>query len=96
MSEKVTKEQFFDKLNADQQAVTIPYYVHEGEMYRVERLNRRWFIAFIIVLLMLFVTNGAWIAYEVGYETYYVAQDVNTGAAPAVLSGTGDVTYAEN
>ena len=91
MSEKVTKEQFFDKLNAEQQVAQMPYYVHEGEMYRMERLNKRWFVAFLIVLVMLFVTNGAWIYHEMQYKdevwTYEIAQDSGDG---------GTNTYADN
>ena len=45
-------------------AAMIPYYVHEGEMVRMERINKRWFIAFLIVLVMLFATNAGWIVYE--------------------------------
>ena len=91
MSEKQTKEQFFDKLNNEQKAVQIPYYLHEGEMFRLERLNKRWFIAFMIVLVMLFVTNGAWIAYEMQYKdemrTYEIQQDSGEG---------GTNTYTDN
>lgn len=91
-----TKQEFFDKLNGEQKAVSIPYYLHEGEMFRLERLNKRWFIAFLIVLVMLFVTNGAWIAYEMRYETYYYSQDVQTDGATATAllnTGEGSVIY---
>ena len=37
---------------------------HEREMTRVETQARRWFIAFIAVLLLLFTTNIGWIARE--------------------------------
>ena len=91
MSEKQTKEQFFDKLNNEQKAVSIPYYLHEGEMFRLERLNKRWFIAFLIVLVMLFVTNVAWIIHEMQYKdevwTYEIQQDSGEG---------GTNTYTDN
>lgn len=29
----------------EQEAVSIPFFVHENEMTRLERLNKRWFIA---------------------------------------------------
>lgn len=91
MSEKQTKEQFFDKLNNEQKAVQIPYYLHEGEMFRLERLNKRWFIAFMIVLVMLFVTNTAWIIHEMQYKdevwTYEIQQDSGEG---------GTNTYTDN
>ena len=92
---EATKEAFFDKLNKEQQAVQIPYYLHEGEMYRLERVNRRWFVAFLIVLTMLFATNGAWIYYEMQFDTYTIEQDVDSGEAPAVVSGIGDAIYGQ-
>lgn len=94
--ENKKREQFFDKLNEEEKAVQIPYYLHEGEMFRLERLNKRWFIAFLVVLIMLFVTNGAWIAYEMQYETYYYQQDVASEGADAkafLNTGEGDLIY---
>jgi hypothetical protein len=64
------KVPLFDNLSDEQKTVSIPYYVHEGEMFRVERLNKRWFIAFMIVLFMLFGTNLGWVIYENQFETY--------------------------
>ena len=51
-------------MSEKENAAMIPYYVHEGEMSRMERLNKRWFIAFLIAIIMLFVTNAGWIYYE--------------------------------
>lgn len=98
MKDKQTNQQFFDKLNDEQKTVSIPYYLHEGEMFRLERLNKRWFIAFLIVLVMLFVTNGAWIIYENQFkdEVITVEQQVDTDEGTTVISGTGDAIYGEN
>ena len=79
----------------EQNAVMIPYFAHEGEMSRMERVNKRWFIAFLIVLVMLFVTNAAWIIYESQYEKVLITQEVDTGEGAAVISGTGDATYGQ-
>ena len=38
-------------------AVMIPYYVHEGEMNRLERANKRLIIGLIIVFLAFVGTN---------------------------------------
>ena len=40
---------------------------HEKEMTRLEVQSKRWFIAFLIVLGMLFVTNAAWVIYEMSF-----------------------------
>lgn len=77
----------------NENAAMIPYYVHEGEMVRMERMNKRWFVAFIVVLAMLFATNAGWIIYESQFETVDIDQQVETGDSPAVVSGTGDAIY---
>lgn len=81
-----------------EKSATIPYYVHEGEMNRLERVNKRWFILFIIVLSMLFVTNAGWIIYENQFADVVttVEQEVDTGDGTAVVSGTGDAIYGES
>lgn len=87
MSEKILSEQ--EKMEM------IPYFVHEGEMTRMERLNKRWFIAFLIVLAMLFATNIGWVIYESQFVEEVVTQEVDTGDGAAVVSGTGDAIYGE-
>lgn len=80
----------------EENAAMIPYYVHEGEMVRMERLNKRWFISFLIVLVMLFATNAGWIIYESQFETVDIDQQVETRDSPAVVSGMGDAIYGYN
>ena len=84
-------ENVYGTLSEEQKAVSIPYYLHEGEMYRLERLNKRWFIAFLIVLVMLFVSNAGWIIYENQFQdevySYEVSQDSGEG---------GSNTYTDN
>lgn len=96
MSES-TKATVYDTLSKEEKTVSIPYYVHEGEMTRVERLNKRWFIAFLIVLVMFFASNLAWVIYEMSYDTYYYAQEATAegdGDAAALLTtGEGSVTF---
>ena len=79
-----------------QQAATIPFFVHEAAMARMERINRYWFIAFLVAVAILFVTNAAWIVYEAQYSTYAVEQAVDTGAGDAYVTGIGDVSYGES
>ena len=83
----------------EEQNVSIPYFVHEGEMSRLERLNKRWFIAFLISIIMLFVTNAGWIVYESQFETVQVSQEASseTGDSTTLLTtGEGSVTYYGN
>lgn len=83
-------------LNEEQKAAVIPYYVHEGEMNRLERLNKRWFISFLIVLVMLFVTNAGWIIYESQYcdelYTYEIQQDSGEGGTNTYTGNSVKIT----
>lgn len=96
MSEK--KQAIYNTLNDEQKAAMIPFYLHENEMYRLERLNKRWFIAFLIVLVMLFVTNGAWIFYEMQYEEIRIEQEGETdNGGDNIFNGTGRmILYGES
>lgn len=82
---------------SDQMSVMIPYYVHESEMARMERVNKRWFIAFLIVLVMLLATNAGWIYYESQFQEVMITQEGETdGGGDNYFNGTGEMTfYAE-
>ena len=81
-----------DGLSDEQKTATIPYYVHEYAMYRMDRLNRRWFIAFLLVLCMLFVTNAGWIIYENQFEDVRIVQEADTDSGGNnYLNGTGEM-----
>lgn len=63
---------------------------HEKEMTRMETANKRMFIAFLIVLVMLFVTNAAWIVYENQFQDVVVTQE-NDQAANNYIGNDGDI-----
>lgn len=90
------QQDMYGTLTEEQKAAQIPYYVHEGEMNRMDRLNKRGFIAFLIVLVMLFVTNAGWIIYENQFqdeiitETYTATTDQG---GTAIAHGEGDLNY---
>ena len=42
----------------------VPYIVHERDIARMERMNRRLWILCIVLIVLLAVTNGAWLYYE--------------------------------
>ena len=52
---------------------------HEREMTRIETQSTRWFIAFLIVLVMLFGTNLAWVIYENSFQDVVVTQEAESG-----------------
>lgn len=89
------KKEFSD----EQQAVSIPFFLHENEMTRLERLNKRWFIAFLVAIIMLFATNAGWIIREFQYETYYYSQEVHSDSSDATAllnTGEGDINFNGN
>ena len=49
---------------------SIPYFVHEGMVVRMERMNQRLWITSIILILALIASNLAWFFYDQQFETY--------------------------
>lgn len=85
-----------EKYTEDQKVATVPFFVHEATVERLERLNKRWFIFALIVFIALIATNAGWIVYESQYETYYYSQEAQTDNAPAITllnTGEGDINY---
>ena len=67
---------------------------HEKEMTRLEVQCMRWFIAFLVVLGMLFATNAAWIIYENSFQDVVVTQDADTwDGGNNYINGTGEFSY---
>lgn len=68
----------------------IPFIVHESDMVRMERTNRRVWILCIILIITLIGTNAGWIYYESQFMDYEVEQEVDTGTGDAIVVGVGD------
>lgn len=62
------------------ESLTIPYIVHEDDMARSERYNKRLWIVILILIVALVCSNVAWIVYESQFETIDVEQDVEQNA----------------
>ena len=71
---------------------------HEREMTRLETQCKRWFIAFLIVLVLFVGTNAGWIIYESQYKDIYVTSEIDTGEGDANVTniGVGDISYGED
>ena len=83
-----------DRRNED--PIMIPYYVHEGMMARMERVNRRFWILCIILFLGLVITNAGWIVYEAQYEDIVTTETYESDASDggvAIANGAGEVRY---
>lgn len=59
----------------------VPYITHEADMARMDRVNKRQWIVTLVLVILLFVTNGLWIWYESQWETVEtVTQEVTQEA----------------
>lgn len=95
MSEKKSKETVYDKLNDQQKAAQIPYYVHEMEMTRLERINKRFLIIILVIFLAFVGTNAGWIIYESQFEDIYVSQE-NEDGYNNYIGNDGDIYNGES
>lgn len=83
-------------MSAEERVAEIPFFVHEADMARLERTNKRLFIVVLVLILSLIGTNLAWNKYENQFqvEQTTVEQEVDTGEGDAVVVGIGDI-YGE-
>lgn len=82
----------------DKQAEPVSYLAYESMKSTMERTTKRLWILALVLIILLFGTNAAWIYYESKMETVNeteVAQEVDTGEGSAYMAGIGDVYYGE-
>jgi len=70
---------------------SIPYIAYESAIASSERHIKRLWIALILCMIMLFVSNGLWLYYESQFETISYAQDGNGINAINTDSEIGDL-----
>lgn len=78
---------------SEKEVASIPFFVHEATVERLERINKRWFIMALVVFILFVLTNAGWIVYESQFVTYEIEQDVKAQDATALVTGIGDVTH---
>lgn len=77
--------------------LTIDWAAHEADMARMERINRRLWIALLVVIALFTITNAAWIVYENSFideVTVTQESDAKDGGT-AIVNNGGDVNYGE-
>ena len=68
-----------EKIKDEKQAM-VPYFLHESEMARLERMVKRMWILCIIMFLALVITNAGWVYYENQFvDEVVVTQDTPNG-----------------
>lgn len=76
----------------------VPYIVHEAEMARMERVNKRWFWAWLLTFILLVGCVAGFIWYEAQFveEENTITQDIDTGNGNLALTDIGDLYYGES
>lgn len=78
---------------------SVSYLAFESTKSTMERTVKRLWILAIILIILLFGTNAAWIYRESQFEpldTTEITQDVDTGSGDAVIAGIGDAIYGKD
>ena len=73
---------------------TIPYIVHEQEMARKERTERRLWITIILLIVLLVGSNAGWLWWSNQWETverWEITQE-NEGGNNNYIGNDGDIT----
>ena len=77
---------------------TVPYFAYEGALARMERTNKRSWIVCLILIILLFATNGAWLYYESQYsvvtETTTITQ-TNEDGVNNFIGNDGDISNGD-
>ena len=68
----------------------VPYIVHESSMARMERQIKRLWIALLVVISMLFVSNAVWVIYESQFETLEFSYDHQQDGQGTNIIGNGN------
>ncbi len=75
----------------------VSYIVHESEMARRERTEKRLWVIILVLIALLAGSNGAWIWYESQFieEQWSFEANADDGGT-AVANGRGDVSIYGN
>lgn len=82
-------------MNEEHKSAQVPYFVHEGEMCRAERTQKRLWVVLIILIIALIGTNAGWIIYESQFEDIYVTQETDKGYN-SFVGNDGDIYNGQN
>ena len=70
----------------------VPYFSHEGDMFLMEKANKRLWIVVLVLIAVLLGTNGAWIYYENQFVDEITIDAKQDGSGVNIVGGE-DVTY---
>lgn len=84
-----------------EEIATVPYIVYEAEQSRTERRDKRYIIALIIAITLIFVSNMAWLYAWSQYDyeksdTSTITIDSGEGGNANYIGNDGDINNGEN
>ena len=72
----------------------VPYIVHEVAVARLERVIKRMWVLVLSLIILLFVSNAAWILYESQFKENRIEQD-NESGYNNFIGNDGDIYNGE-
>ena len=72
----------------------VPYIVHEGAVARLERVIKRMWVLVLSLIILLCVSNAAWIWYESQLKEIRIEQD-NESGYNNFIGNDGDIYNGE-
>lgn len=77
-----------------QQAEPVAYHVHEADMARMERANKRWFLAWLVTFVLLVGCVAGFTWFELQFEdVVYTVESQTDDGGTAIANATGEVIY---
>lgn len=75
---------------------SVPFAVHESDMSRLERSNKRLWAVTLVLIVSLIISNLAWIIYESQYqemeiERYNIEQEASGDGVNNSIIGGGNI-----
>ena len=72
-------------------------WIYEGEAIRMHQTNKRLFILSVILIIVLFVSNGAWVWYESQFAdvTIKAEQQADGDSSNYIIGGDYDAGQTE-
>ena len=72
----------------------VPYYAYEVALARLDRVIKRMLRLVLLLIILLFVSNAAWIWYESQFEEIRIEQD-NESGYNNFIGNDGDIYNGE-
>lgn len=79
------------------ESVTVPYIVYEGELARQERKENRLIVVIVLAIILLFISNAAWLYAWMQYD-YTSEESVSINGADGIanyIGKNGDIINGE-